>query len=118
MAEWFDPDCTIGIRLEARNADLAILRLTLEDGRKRAEYAEEDNGFVGTVLARLSEHIHQPLPGNFQLMPDFRIFVANHLYLVKPARRRFWLRSTALADADAIALDLQDASSRNRRSLT
>ena len=118
MAEWFDPDCTIGIRLEARNADLAVLRLTLEDGRKRAEYAEEDNGSVGAVLARLSEHIRQPLPGNFQLIPDFRIFVANHLYLVKPARRRFWLRSTALADADAIALDLQDAVTRNRRSPT
>lgn len=116
MAEWFDPDCTIGIRLEARNADLAVLRLTLEDGRKPAEYAEEDDGSVGAVLAKLSEHVHQPLPGNFQLMPDFRIFIGNHLYLVKPARRRFWLRSAALADADAIALDLQDAVTRNRRS--
>ena len=116
MAEWFDPDCTIGIRLEARNADLAVLRLTLEDGRKKSEYTEEDTGSVGAVLARLSEHVHQPLAGNFQLMPDFRIFVGNHLHLVKPARRRFWLRSAALADADAIALDLQDAVARNRRS--
>ena len=118
MAECFDPDCTIGIRLEARNADLAVLRLTLEDGRKKTEYTEEDNGSIGAVLAKLSEHIPQPLPGNFQLMPDFRIFAGDHLYLVKPARRRFWLRSTALADADAIALDLQDAVTRNRRSPT
>ena len=116
MAQWFDPDCTIGIRLEARNADLAVLRLTLDDGRKRVEYAEEDNGSVGAVLSRLSEHVHQPLPGNFQLMPDFRIFVGNHLYVVKPARKRFWLKSAALADADSIALDLQDAVARNRRS--
>ena len=118
MVEYFDPDCTISIRLEARNADLAVLRLTLEDGRKKTEYTEEDNGSVGAVLAKLSEHVHQPLPGNFQLMPDFRIFVGDHLYLVKPARRRFWLRSAALADADAIALDLQDAVTRNRRSPT
>ena len=118
MVDWFDPECTISIKLEARNADLAVLRLTLEEGRKRTEYAEEDESSVGDVLANLFEHIHQPLPGNFQLMPDFRIFVGNHLYLVKPARRRFWLRSAALADADAIALDLQDASARNRRSLT
>ena len=116
MAEWFDPDCTISIRLEARNADLAVLRLTLEDRRKETGYTEESNGSVGTVLAKLSEHVHQPLPGNFQLMPDFRIFMGNHLYLVKPARRRFWLRSAALADADAVALDLQDAVTRNRRS--
>ena len=93
MAEWFDPDCTIGIRLEARNADLAVLRLTLggTDGRKFG-YTEKNKGSVGAVLAKLSEHVHQPLPGNFQLMPDFRIFVGDHLYLVKPARRRFWLR--------------------------
>ena len=118
MAEWFEPGCTVSIRLEARNDDLTVLRLTLEEGRKKAAYAEEDDSSVGDVLANLFEHIHQPLPGNFQLMPDFRIFVDNHLYLVKPARRRFWLRSAALADADAIALDLQDASARNRRSLT
>ena len=118
MAEWFDPDCTIGIRLEARNDDLAVLRLTLEDGRKKVGYTEKSNGSVGAILVRLSEHVHQPLPGNFQLMPDFRIFVGNHLYLVKPARRRFWLRSAALADADAIALELQDAVTRNRWSPT
>ena len=116
MAEWFDPDCTIGIRLEARNVDLAVLRLTLEDGRKKIGYTEKDDGSVNSVLAQLFEHMHQPLPGNFQLMPDFRIFVGNHLYLVKPVRRRFWLKSAALADADAIALDLQDAVTRNRRS--
>ena len=116
MAEWFDPDCTIGIRLEARNADLAVLRLTLEDGRQKVGYTERDDRSIGRVLAKLFEHIHQPLPGNFQLMPDFRIFVRDHLYLVKPARRRFWLKSAALADADAIALDLQDAVARNRRS--
>ena len=118
MAEWFDPDSTIGIRLEARNDDLAVLRLTVEDDRKKVGYTEKSNGSVGAVLARLSEHVHQPLPGNFQLMPDFRIFAGNHLYLVKPARRRFWLRSAALADADAIALDLQDAVTRNRWSPT
>ena len=118
MVECFDPGCTVSIRLEARNDDLAVLRLTLEEGPKTARYTEEDDSSVGGVLANLFEHIHQPLPGNFQLMPDFRIFAGNHLYLVKPARRRFWLRSAALADADAIALDLQDASARNRRSLT
>ena len=51
-------------------------------------------------------------------MPDFRIFIGNHLYLVKPTQKRFWLKSSALADADAIALDLHDAAFRNDRSLT
>ena len=118
MVECFDPGCTVSIRLEARNDDLAVLRLTLEEGPKTAGYTEKDDSSVDGVLANLFEHIHQPLPGNFQLMPDFRIFIGNHLYLVKPACRRFWLRSAALADADAIALDLQDAVTRNRWSPT
>ena len=29
--------------------------------------------------------------------------------MIKPMQLRFWLRATALADADAIAMDLQDA---------
>jgi hypothetical protein len=67
------------------------------------------------VLARISDHIHQPLDGNFQATPDLRVFVGNNLYLIKPMQQRFWLKSTALADADAIAMDLQDAIELNRR---
>lgn len=109
MAGWFERQCTIGIRLEARSQDLAILRLTLEDDRGSVEYEEKADRAVGDVLADIFEHIHEPLPGNFQLIPNFRIFVRNTLYLVKPTQKRFWLRSSALADADSIALDLQNA---------
>lgn len=41
-------------------------------------------------------------------MPDFRVFEGNDLYLVKPMQRRFWLRSSVLADANSVALDLED----------
>ena len=67
------------------------------------------------LLSRLFANIHQRLPGNFQLMPDFRIFGGSDLYLVKPMQRRFWLRSSALADASAIALDLQDYAGSSKR---
>jgi hypothetical protein len=55
---------------------------------------------VSDALARIMQHIHQPLDGNFQLMPDLRVFIDKSLYLVKPMQRRFWLRSAALSDAD------------------
>ena len=116
MTEWFDRDCAVGVRLEARNDDLAILCLSLQEAQVKPEYIEENDRSVGDALTNLFEHIHQPFPGNFQLMPDFRIFIGNNLYLVKPTQKRFWLKSTALADADAIALDLQDAVVRNARS--
>ena len=116
MKGWFEGDCRVGIKLEARNDDLAILRLTLEEQWREHDYAEGNNNDVGEVLSRLFQYIRQPLPGNFQLMPDFRLFVGNDLYMVKPAQKRFWLKSTALADADAIALDLQDAAAMQVKS--
>jgi hypothetical protein len=105
LADWFTGK-KIDARLVARGADLAILRLHLGG---HEDYAEDAAGELSEVLERLSAHIHWPLDGNFQLMPDLRVFVGDCLYLIKPMQMRFWLRSTALADADGIALDLQQA---------
>ena len=107
LMDWLDDNCTIGTRLVARNDDLAVLRLTLRDGRSAFDYAEDNDTPVGDELSRLARRIEQPLPGNFQSTPDFRVFLDRDLFLVKPAARRFWLRSAAVADAHGIALDLQ-----------
>ncbi|CAI2717512.1 HsdM family class I SAM-dependent methyltransferase [Nitrospina watsonii] len=108
LGNWFGNDQVVNVCLEAHNNDLAILRLTLCPKNKETPYTERGEPAVRDLLARLFSHIHQPLPGNFQLMPDFRIFQGNALYLVKPMQRRFWLRSSALADAHNVVLDLQD----------
>ena len=114
LGPWFQRNAGIDRRLLARSADLAVLQLRLGGGET---YSEDRNGKIGTVLEKLSNHIRQPLDGNFQLMPDFRVFVGDSLFLVKPMQRRFWLRAAALADADGIALDLQQAvTSKQRRS--
>ena len=107
LADWLDDDCAVRARLVARNDDLAVLRLTLQDGRSAFDYAEDDDATVGAALSRLAHRIEQPIPGNFQSTPDFRVFLDRDLFLVKPAAKRFWLRSAAMADAHAIALDLQ-----------
>lgn len=113
VANWLRNESRISARLEASSADLAILRLSL-DGTA-AGYSETAADSLDKVLGRISQHIHQPLGGNFQLMPDLRVFVGKDLYLIKPMQLRFWLKSTALADADAIAMDLQDAVEIDRR---
>ena len=105
LVNWFEVS-EISARLVARSADLAILRLHLGNQEK---YFEDETSKLRDIIERLSAHIQRPLDGNFQLMPDFRVFVGNYLYLIKPMQTRFWLRSTALADADGIALDLQQA---------
>lgn len=111
LADWFKGK-KIDARLVARGADLAILRLHLGG---HEDYAEDAAGELSDVLEQLAAHIHRPLDGNFQLMPDMRVFVGECLYLIKPMQMRFWLRSTALADADSIALDLQQAATLPRQ---
>ncbi len=106
LADWLDGDGSIGTHLVARNDDLAILQLSLRDGPGAFDYVEDDDESVAEALSRIAEHIHEPLPGNFQALPDFRVFAGRDLFLVKPAGKRFWLRSAALADANAIVIDL------------
>ncbi len=108
LSEWFDNKSVIHARLEASNSDLAILRLTVDNSKADTSYSERGDISVNASLAEISRHLGRPLGGNFQLMPDFRVFADRHLYLIKPLQKRFWLRSAALADADAIASDLQD----------
>lgn len=109
VGDWLKDGCSVGACLEAKSADLGILRLTLDGTDEPALYKEHKATSPVEALARISAHIHQPLDGNFQLIPDLRVFVEKSLYLIKPMQRRFWLKSAALADADAIAMDLQDA---------
>lgn len=109
MSDCFEDGYTVAVRLEAQNEDLAVLRLTLQRKHEAEEYYEKGSSSVSAVLADISAEMRRPLAGNFQLMPDFRLFSGNHLYVVKPTQKRFWLRSAGIADADEIALDLQDA---------
>ncbi|MGH6681822.1 MAG: hypothetical protein ACREDL_23460, partial [Bradyrhizobium sp.] len=112
LKDWLRGEGRIGTRLMGHSADLSVLRLKLGDA---CEYEEDEGGELTTALGRLFEHIVVPVDGNYQLTPDLRVFVGDSLYLVKPMQRRFWLKSTALADADAIALDLQQASTADKR---
>jgi len=108
-AQWLAPGTPLHASLEARNADLGVLRLSFSHEMQSSAYTEKEAVLVSDALAKIMQHIRQPIAGNFQLMPDLRLFIEKDLYLVKPMQRRFWLRSTALADSDAIAGELQHA---------
>ncbi len=109
LSPWFDDNAAVNVSLEARNDDMALVRLRLVDRQSQEVYHERSSRAVSEALQRLSQRLNVQLPGNFQLVPDFRLFDGDSLYVVKPLQRRFWLRSAAIADADALATELHDA---------
>ena len=109
LSHWFEGDCGIEAHLVARNDDLAVLRLSLRDAPVAFEYGEDADASVAATVSDLAERARQALPSSFLSVPDFRVFIDRDLFLVKPAAKRFWLRSAALADVSAVALDLQMA---------
>lgn len=109
MAQWLDEDASVSVVLEARNEDLALLHLRLVERPLEEPYRERHDQAIGEALRRIAADVDIPLPGNFQLVPDFRLFMGDSLYLIKPLQRRFWLKSAAIADADAMAVELHDA---------
>ena len=106
LVAYFEPGCSIGARLVAHNGDLGVLQLSLRDAPGALEYGEHEDEAVGAALSRLQARLTEPLASNLQATPDVRVFDGRGLSLVKPMARRFWLRSAALGDADAIAIDL------------
>jgi hypothetical protein len=112
LRDWFSDSSRIEASLVGQSEDLAILRLSLSDNAQENSYTEDDQNNFKQVLSRIWQHLPTPLSGNFQLLPDLRIFLDDDLYLVKPTKLRFWLHSAALADADAIASELHAASGR------
>ena len=106
LQQWLNEDVGIRVLLEAQNEDLALLHLQLVARSRVEPYREQDNQAIGDALGRLSSRVDSALPGNFQLVPDFRLFIGRSLYVIKPLQRRFWLRSSGIADADAIAMEL------------
>jgi hypothetical protein len=52
---------------------------------------------------------------NVQIVPDLRVFIGDDLYLLKPRKKRFWLYSSALDEADAIAAELFSQQARRGR---
>jgi len=94
--------------LAAKSADVAILRLSLDDsGVARSEYNEGNAVNVDDLLSSICANMNIVLPGNFHLVPDLRLVIGTDMYLVKPLQLRFWLRSAAQADAEQIAAEFQ-----------
>ena len=106
LSEWLEKPRRAVVELNGASADLVIIGIHLTEDPKRRYFRNSDSISIDQLLPKVWNLLPQGMPGNFQLIPDLRVFIDDVLYIVKPRKRRFWLGSTALADADAIASDL------------
>ena len=113
LKPWFDNP--IDASLAAKSTDIAVLKLTLVKGRQEFPYSEHATPDVDRFLSEIATSLPCPMPGNFQVVPDLRFVIGDAMYLVKPTQLRFWLRSTALADAEQIAADFSATVARRDR---
>ena len=110
LAGWLVDQRPPAAHLIAMNADYAILQLSISDSRTPGSYREDGLIPFPQALADVSQSLGHTLSGSFFLAPDIRVFSGDHLYLIKPLQRRFWLHGSALSDADSIVVDLETGS--------
>ena len=110
LGPWFRK--SISASLVARSSDIAILKLSIDRSPKENIYSEEVVPDLEPFLQQISANLQRVLPGNTQLTPDLRFVIGQDMYLVKPMQLRYWLRSTALADAEQLAADFSGAIAR------
>lgn len=73
------------------------------------------NNLLKDIHAGLATQLSQSSPFDLFKIPNVMVSVGDAFYFVKPMRRRFWLGRTALADADRIALTVQEAAWKRAR---
>ena len=106
LTEWLSGSSRAVTELVGSSSDLVVISVRLSEDSAIPSFQSNRNLDMDAILTKIWKVLPSKLPGNFQLIPDLRVFIDDVLYLVKPRKRRFWLGSTALADADAIATEL------------
>ncbi len=113
LTPWFNTG--LSATLVAKSNDIAILKLTLLPSQGCSAYTENNASELDVFLDSIGKNLPARLAGNVQLVPDLRFVIGGDMYLVKPMQVRYWLRSTALADAEQIAADLSVAIARQSK---
>jgi hypothetical protein len=108
LGEWLDDGSYLSATLITDNPDVLLLGLKIQNSQpaQLITISERGNGF-NEIFSDIDQLLRQQVSRNIQIMPDLRIFDDDTLYLLKPPIMRYWLKSTALNDADAIISDLQ-----------
>jgi len=105
LTRWMKPGFGVNARRIEGNSPWMVLELTLQAGTP-ALRIDSQKPSLEQALRRVMAVLPMTMSRNVALQPDLKVFIEDALYVVKPPSMRYWLRSTALNDADEIAGDL------------
>ena len=105
LTRWMKPGFGVNARQIEGNSPWMVLELTLQAGTP-ALHIDSQKPSLEQALRRVMAALPMTMSRNVTLQPDLKVFIEDALYIVKPRSMRYWLRSTALNDADEIAGDL------------
>jgi type I restriction-modification system DNA methylase subunit len=106
---WF-PDNNVQISCPALSKDLAIIRLRLNSAPiSENNYKEFDND-IHFLLDNIWQKISSNPAYSFNNILNLRIIIDDELYIIKPTKLRYWLKSSALEEVDGIVADLHSFS--------
>jgi hypothetical protein len=116
LADWLKPSNYLSATLISDHPDLAVVGLKIQTTPPKQSFiiTETAQAFK-EALTRINKELKQQISPNFHLIPDLRIFIDDTLYLIKPKALRYWIKSAALNDADAVIADLQSLRYRGHK---
>jgi methylase of polypeptide subunit release factors len=88
---------------EGSKIPLDVVQIGLRTGSKSKFGFDRTSNTARAIIQVIQDEISDGEPLNFFAMPNSIFVMGNDIYIVKPARIRFWSKSAALRDADEIA---------------
>jgi hypothetical protein len=61
---------------------------------------------LSPLLDRIADSLDEEMAASLYTRRHLRLYANDTFYIIKPAQRRFWSRSAAMADADSILKDM------------
>jgi hypothetical protein len=91
-----------GRALTSASSGVGLVILERHKIGEKIQAGNSDGNEMLAILERLQKLFKKEL-GSVELLRGMKVFDGNTLYMIKPLSQRFWTRTAALNDADAIA---------------
>ena len=82
---------------------LRVIRFLLQERSASAKIEViRPDGEIADVLKQIGTRLSVPISSALIGEREIRVYAKNEVVIIKPAARRFWMKSSALEDVDAI----------------